>query len=160
MNRGEGRRLTRSRSRSRFDEARLQRFGQQAGSKIFVESLYKGIRDAIENGLFFPNIEKDGFSIEKPWSQWIDAENKNAKFDCIAKNIITSALNSDEFFRISQCSSAKEMWDTLEVTHEGTNNVRRARKHTLIQEYRCLECSKENQLLKCKRDSLTSSTIQ
>ena len=32
MDRGEGRRLTRRRSLSRFDEARLQRFGQQAGS--------------------------------------------------------------------------------------------------------------------------------
>ncbi|XP_068474625.1 uncharacterized protein [Phaseolus vulgaris] len=27
------------------------------------------------------------------------------------------------------------MWDTLEVTHEGTNDVKRARKHALIQEY-------------------------
>ena len=27
------------------------------------------------------------------------------------------------------------MWDTLEVIHEGTNEVKRARKHTLIQEY-------------------------
>ena len=27
------------------------------------------------------------------------------------------------------------MWDTLEVTHEGINEVKRARKHTLIQEY-------------------------
>jgi len=27
------------------------------------------------------------------------------------------------------------MRDTLEVTHEGTNDVKRARKHTLIQEY-------------------------
>jgi len=27
------------------------------------------------------------------------------------------------------------MWDTLEITHEGTNEVKRARKHTLIQEY-------------------------
>jgi len=27
------------------------------------------------------------------------------------------------------------MWDTLKVTHEGTNDVKRARKHTLIQEY-------------------------
>jgi len=53
----------------------------------------------------------------------------------ICKNIITSTLNFDEFFRISQCASAKEMWDTLEVTHEGTNDVKRARKHTLIQEY-------------------------
>jgi len=27
------------------------------------------------------------------------------------------------------------MWDILEVTHEGTTNVKRARKHALIQEY-------------------------
>jgi len=103
--------------------------------KIFVESLDKGIWDAIENGPFNPKFEKDGSSIEKPWSQWTDSENKKAKFDYIAKNIITFALNSDEFFRISQCSSVKEMWDTLEVTHEGTNDVKRARKHTLIHEY-------------------------
>ena len=91
--------------------------------------------DAIENGPFIPKCEKDGSFIEKPWSQWTDSKNKKAKFDCIAKNIITFALNSDEFFRISQCSLAKEMWDTLEVTHEGTNDVKRVRKHTLIQEY-------------------------
>jgi len=103
--------------------------------KIFVESLDKGIWDAIENDPFIPKFENDGSSIGKPWSQWTNGENKKAKFDCISKNIITSALNSDEFFRISQCSSAKEMCDTLEVTHEGTNDVNRARKHTLLQEY-------------------------
>ena len=27
------------------------------------------------------------------------------------------------------------MWDVLEVTHESTNEVKRARKNTLIQEY-------------------------
>jgi len=27
------------------------------------------------------------------------------------------------------------MWVTLEVTHEGTNEVKKARKHTLVQEY-------------------------
>ena len=103
--------------------------------KIFVESLDKGIWDAIENGHFVPKFEKDGSFIEKPWSQWTNSESKKAKFDCIAKNIITSALNSDEFFRVSQYKSEKEMWDTLEGTHEGTNEMKRARKHTLIQEY-------------------------
>jgi len=43
--------------------------------KIFVESLDKGIWDAIENDLFIPKFEKDGSSIEKPWSQWNDVEN-------------------------------------------------------------------------------------
>jgi len=41
----------------------------------------------------------------------------------------------DEFFRVSQCSSTKDMWEILEVTKEGTNDVKRARKHTLILEY-------------------------
>jgi len=50
----------------------------------------------------------------------------------MAKNIITSALDLDEFLRVSQCSSAKEMWDILEVTHEETSYVKRARKHALI----------------------------
>ena len=49
---------------------------------------------------------------------------KQAQYDCIAKNIITYALNSDEFFRVSKCASAKEMWDILEVTHEGTIDVK------------------------------------
>ena len=73
--------------------------------------------------------------VEKPWSEWTESNSKKAKFDWISKNIITFALSSDEFFRVSQCKSAKEMWDILEVTHEGTNDVKKAMKHALIQEY-------------------------
>jgi len=89
--------------------------------KIFIESIDKGIWDAIENDPFIPKFEKDGFSTEKSWSQWTDEENKKAKFNWIAQNIIISVVNSNEFFRISQCKLAKEMWDTLEVIHEWTN---------------------------------------
>jgi len=38
----------------------------------------------------------------------------------------------DEFFRVSQCKSVNEMLEVLEVIHEGTNDVKRARKHALI----------------------------
>ncbi|KAK2423291.1 rust resistance kinase Lr10 [Trifolium repens] len=41
----------------------------------------------------------------------------------------------DEFFRISHCKTAKEIWDTLEVTHEGTVEVKRSKLNTLSQEY-------------------------
>ena len=78
----------------------------------------------------FLSLKRMVFFIEKPRSQWIDAENKRAKFDCIAKNIITSALNSDEFLRDSKCGFAKEVWDTLEVTHEGTNEIKSARRRS------------------------------
>jgi len=68
-----------------------------------------------------------------------------------SKNIIISALNSDEFFRVSQCASAKEMWDTLDVTHEGKNDVKRARKHALIQEYEMFRMQKEEAIAEVKK---------
>ncbi|XP_068474873.1 uncharacterized protein [Phaseolus vulgaris] len=91
--------------------------------------------DVIVNGPFVSKFEKDDTLIKKPWSQWTESESKRDQYDCIANNIITSTLNSDEFFRVSQCVSTNEMWDILEVTHEGTTDVKRARKHSLIQEY-------------------------
>ena len=87
-------------------------------------------------------LKKDDVLVDKSSSEWIEAESKKAKFDWIAKNIITSALSSDEFFRVSQRNSAKEMWDILEVTHEVTNVVKRARKHALIQEYKLFRMQK------------------
>jgi len=54
-------------------------------------------------------LKKDTVFFEKPWSQWTESESKRAKLDCIAKNIITFTLNSNEFFRVSKCGSAKEM---------------------------------------------------
>jgi len=77
--------------------------------KIFIESLDRGVGDAIVNGPSVPKTLIDGQIVDRPWSEWSDSENKKAQFDCMAHNIITSALNLDKFFRVSQYSSAKEM---------------------------------------------------
>nr|KYP43144.1 Retrovirus-related Pol polyprotein from transposon TNT 1-94 [Cajanus cajan] len=103
--------------------------------RIFIEAIDIAVWDAIENGPYIPMTKDDDEKREKHWSEWSDDEKKRAQYDYRAKNIITSALSIDEFFRISQCKSAKEMWDTLQVTHEGTSDVKRSRKHTLIREY-------------------------
>jgi len=87
------------------------------------------------NGPYIPVFVLNGIFVAKPFDELTVVENKHVQYDCIAKNIITSALNLDEFFRVSQYNSAKEMWDVLEVTHEGTTDVKRARKHALIQKY-------------------------
>ncbi|XP_070031695.1 uncharacterized protein [Nicotiana tomentosiformis] len=41
---------------------------------------------------------------------------KNAK----DKKLIVCGLGPDEFSRIQSCTTAKEIWDTLQVAHEGT----------------------------------------
>jgi len=103
--------------------------------KIFIESIDRGIWNAIVNEPYIPVFVVNEISVAKPFDELTDVENKHVQYDCVAKNIITSTLNLDEFFRVSHCSSAKEMWDILEVTHEGTTDIKQARKHALIQEY-------------------------
>ncbi|GAV67461.1 zf-CCHC domain-containing protein/UBN2 domain-containing protein [Cephalotus follicularis] len=49
-----------------------------------------------------------------------------------AKHIIIRAINSSEFNRVSSCNSAKEMWDRLKVTYEGTNQVKDAKISMLV----------------------------
>jgi len=86
------------------------------------------------NGLYTPKHVADNKQVDKPWTKWKGRERRRTRYDCTAKNILTSSLNMDKWFKIFQCKCAKDMWDVLEVTHAATNDVKRARKHALIQE--------------------------
>ncbi|KAK7289872.1 hypothetical protein RIF29_03868 [Crotalaria pallida] len=103
--------------------------------KIFIQAIDNEIWKAIEKGPHISSTIVEGAAQLTPEDKWTDDDKKKIQLDYKAKNIITSALSYDEFFRISQCSSAKEMWDTLQVTHEGTSEVRRARLNVLMREY-------------------------
>ncbi|XP_070003156.1 uncharacterized protein [Nicotiana sylvestris] len=48
---------------------------------------------------------------------------KNAK----AKKWLVCGLGPDEYSRIQSCTTAKDIWDTLQVAHEGTPQVKRSR---------------------------------
>ena len=52
-------------------------------------------------------IENEKVISKNPWSQWTKQESKRAQYDCIAKNIITFVLSSDEFFRMSQLNQQR-----------------------------------------------------
>ncbi|KAL2330583.1 hypothetical protein Fmac_018164 [Flemingia macrophylla] len=103
--------------------------------KIFMESVHRSIWQAMVTDYKVPTKIVNGKEVEKQFEDWDQNEVRRAENDAKALNIIHSALNSDEFFRISACTTAKEAWELIKVTHEGTPEVRRARKNTLIQEY-------------------------
>ncbi|BAT97540.1 hypothetical protein VIGAN_09100800, partial [Vigna angularis var. angularis] len=100
--------------------------------QIFMESIDIDIWDAVASGPFVPT---NNMQEPKPRDQWTAEDKKKFGNDVKARNIISSALTVDEFYRISICKTAQEMWEVLRVTHEGTDDVKRARKNTLIQEY-------------------------
>ena len=58
-----------------------------------------------------------------------------AQLNAKAMNVLYYALDANEFNRISVCTSAKEIWDTLEVTHEGTNQVKESKINMLVHKY-------------------------
>ena len=49
--------------------------------------------------------------------------------------MIQCALSQKEFFRISHLKSAKEMWEALETSHEGTSGVKNRGVETLVEEF-------------------------
>ena len=49
-------------------------------------------------------------TIEKPREEWSEEEKKLVQYNLKAKNIITSTLGIDEYFKVSNCKNAKDMW--------------------------------------------------
>ena len=43
-----------------------------------------------------PMTVVDGMPVVKPFDKLTDVENKRVQYDCVAKNIITSALNLEK----------------------------------------------------------------
>ncbi|KAH0689867.1 hypothetical protein KY289_017225 [Solanum tuberosum] len=52
-----------------------------------------------------------------------------------AKCILVCGLGPDEFNHISSCTSAKQIWDTLQNAHEDTTQVRKFRIARLCSKY-------------------------
>jgi len=103
--------------------------------KAHLEAQGEGIWDAVEDGPHNPMSVVNGIGTPKIKSSYDEDDKKKILNEKKAINILQSALSMDEFFRISQCKSAKQIWDTLVETHEGTAEVKRSRLNTLSQEY-------------------------
>jgi len=103
--------------------------------EIFIQSIDPSAWNAIIKGPFIPTKELNGELIPKEWDEMRDNEKRKVQDDQKAKNIFISGLSSDEFVHTTRSKSAKEIWNMLEVTYEGTTDVRRAIKHTLVSKY-------------------------
>ena len=58
-----------------------------------------------------------------------------AQLNAKAMNILYYALDANEFNHILACISAKKIQDRLEVTHEGTNQVKESKINMLVHKY-------------------------
>ena len=107
----------------------------KARMKIFIQALDYDMWSIIVNGPHTPTKIIDGEESTKPEKKWDEVDKKLAQLNAKAMNVLYCALDANEFNRISTCASAKEIWDRLEVTHEGTNQVKESKINMLVHKY-------------------------
>ncbi|VFQ72029.1 unnamed protein product [Cuscuta campestris] len=73
--------------------------------------------------------------VPKPEDEFDAEDIKKVENYAKAINMLYCAVNPDDYRKISCCTTAKDKWDKLEVTYEGTDQVREAKIDFLTQEY-------------------------
>ena len=86
--------------------------------------------------------------IPKLESEWDETDERMAQLNARAMNLHYCALDAQEFNRISSCISAKEIWDKLEVTYEGTNQVKETKISMLVHKYEWFQME-QNESIAC-----------
>ena len=82
-------------------------------------------------------IVEDGFTLvtTTPKAEEIKENKRLKSLDAKARSILYCGLTTSEYNRISSCSTAKQIWDRLEVTYEGTSEVKESRIRLLEQKH-------------------------
>ena len=79
------------------------------------------------------NIVVNGYTpSKKNYKKWNDNEKKLATLDVNGLNTLFCAINEEQFNHISNCSTSHEAWYVLEVTHEGTSQVKETKINMLV----------------------------
>ncbi|GAV87999.1 UBN2 domain-containing protein, partial [Cephalotus follicularis] len=102
---------------------------------IFLQSLDYKLWHIVVNGRRMPTRTIEGVVSLKPENEFNDNDLKMLQLNSKAKHVLFCAVRPNEFNRISSCDTAKEMWDLLEVTYEGTNQVKESKISMLVHEY-------------------------
>ena len=101
----------------------------------FLQSINLDLWDVIEDGSYIPSKLENGVMVPKPKHEWDELDRKKVQLNAKAVFILYCAIDRNEFNCIWQCKSAKEIWRLLEITHEGTKQVKESRINILVHDY-------------------------
>ena len=88
--------------------------------RIFIQSTDYAIWKIIVNGSEVPRKIIEGQQVPKTKEEWNAEVLKKVELNAKAINMMHRAISFEKYRKISRCKIAKEMWDKLEITHEGT----------------------------------------
>ncbi|GAV60937.1 DUF4219 domain-containing protein/UBN2 domain-containing protein [Cephalotus follicularis] len=102
---------------------------------IFLQSLDYQLWHIIVNGPRILTRTVEGLVSVKPENEFNENDFRMLQLNSKAKHVLFCAVGPNEFNPISSYDSTKEMWDLLEVSYEGTNQVKESKISMLVHEY-------------------------
>ncbi|GJS05745.1 hypothetical protein Tco_0322253 [Tanacetum coccineum] len=104
--------------------------------ETYVKSKDLDLWHVITNGDFQPIIQNPETKLERfPFEKQTDDLKKRLAKNNEAKMVIYNALPRKEYERIFMCNTAKEIWKTLLITHQGNSQVKDNKIDLLVQQY-------------------------
>ena len=94
----------------------------------------------IKNGPLIPTkATENGTEVRKEPNEFNVDDFKKMEKNAKAKKLLYFGLGPNEYTRISKYESAKDIWDALQVAHEGTNQVKQPRIELLMRQFELFE---------------------
>ena len=81
----------------------------------YLEYLDLEIWKIVLFGNTFPTKDVDGSKIKKTLKEYSEEENRKFQLNSMAIYILVCAMDRNEYNRISQCKTGKEIWRILEL---------------------------------------------
>ena len=115
--------------------------------KAYIRSIDERAWMTVEEGYLAPNKTENGVTVSKPRSEWSTNEFELAKWHHRAVNAIFGGVDSRQFSYIQNLETAKEAWDALRVTNEGTKAVKKSRLQLLTTQFEMLQMGEEDKFV-------------
>ncbi|XP_075494807.1 uncharacterized protein LOC142532378 [Primulina tabacum] len=80
-------------------------------------------------------LDQEGDNLPKPETDWTADEVQNSNYNSKALNAIFTSVDMNMFSLITNCTSAKSAWNTLQRHCEGSESVRRTRLRMLTSKF-------------------------
>ncbi|GJR83152.1 zf-CCHC domain-containing protein [Tanacetum coccineum] len=105
--------------------------------ETYVKSKDLDLWHVITNGDFQPIIQNPETKLDEvvPFENQTDDLKRRLAKNNEAKMVIYNALPRKEYERIFMCNTAKEIWKTLLITHQGNSQVKDNKIDLLVQQY-------------------------
>ena len=96
----------------------------KARMRIFTQVNDYACRNIIENEPIIPTTITEKGEVPKPWDEWTPSNINDVQNNAKAIHTLYCAFDVNVFNRFSDCETAKEIWDKLEVILEWIRQVK------------------------------------